>query len=273
MVYVNSGQIPRTLERRLSEAREGVVSEPVARVVVFDFARLPLEVFCQGHPREARELSYLVDLPELEEGDPAIEHGWDVDRRCLSAAAWRLERVFRDRDDPGRSPGVRAKLRKIAERLSEDLSEVLWGFSGSKRFDGIGCDGWAARIGSDFVYGSARLNCELARIDGTPEQVRAIYGFCGLRVSQIRSVCLDFVPGAAEEASKGLPRAPERLAQMQVLPLIRMVGESPDLDDLVRPVLVAPLAMLWEAGVLSGLSRDVKESRRVTELERRLSAA
>lgn len=131
MTSINSDRKPRHLELRLREASEGAIPDPVARVIMSDLARTPLEVLCQGHLREARELSYLVDIPELERGDPAIEHGWDVDRRCLSAAAWRLERVFRDRDDPGRGPGVRAKLRKIAERLSEDLAEVLWGLSGA----------------------------------------------------------------------------------------------------------------------------------------------
>lgn len=155
MTSINSDRKHRHLELRLREASEGAIPDPVARVIMSDLARTPLEVLCQGHPREARELSYLVDIPELERGDPAIEHGWDVDRHCLSAAAWRLERVFRDRDDLGRSPGVRAKLRKIAERLSEDLAEVLWGLSGGERFDGLGCEAWAEEVGSDFACESA----------------------------------------------------------------------------------------------------------------------
>lgn len=238
-----------------------------------DLARTPLEVLCQGHPREARELSYLVDIPELERGDPAIEHGWDVDRHCLSAVAWRLERVFRDRDDLGRSPGVRAKLRKIAERLSEDLAEVLWGLSGGERFDGLGCEAWAEEVGPGFAYGSARLNGRLAQISGTPEQVRAIYGFCGLRVSQVWPACLGLVPEAATARPEARPRPPEGLERMRVLPFLRAAAESADPDDLVRPVLVAPLAALWETGALSRSPGADAGPRRTTELERRLASA
>lgn len=266
------------LERRLADVRSGTLLPSTARAIALELALTPATAVRPDDPAIGRELEGLARIEATDRLNPAVRCGWDVDRSCLASAAWAIDCAFRLRDRAQPGSDVRRGFARSAARATETLSELVepvvtsrlaWfaapGADGGEPWDGVSANQLFLRAGEK----------DDDAVAATPRQVSSAYGLCLLTVGQLYDAVgqLAAERGAARTIGRRPPAGWEGRRVLSCLYDARAeVGER-ERAELLRPVLVSPLAELWASGALRGLARERAERERsASELERRLAA-
>lgn len=283
------------LKTRLEYAAEGKPTPEFDLRAVAGFATLGMDLHMQRNVYGFRTLCKMLSAQMLRDGDPALQYEWDLDRSCYAATAWRIEQLFRVRD-AATSGAVRDALAERAAHATSYLLSCLLPLQKGidrereriverRRAQGVK-DPENVVVRTD-VRDFALLNSLILkyRLDG--RDIVAIYRTALMRAPELFDAVTRLAATglrAGELDVVGRLSALEREAERNCIgfedgTMASYIEECHRnrqgrcLEDILRPIAVAPFALLWESGALLGYRRREDAGASGTELGRRLAAA
>ena len=277
------------LERRLGDARDGNVSTVLAERILAELSLLPVSGVCAAPPGSAGRLERMTENAVMDRINPAVTGEWGLERTCYASVAWYTETAFRALEATG-NPDSRRILARVTEKATKSLADAFGHLATELTCHDIvdpylrdhlpGCvtshAEWVERHGSDMALKALRW-----RERGLGEKCLPA-GFLCLPIESLGDAAGQLIASSP----KAGPSAPDRLASL----MGRLLERGPQerwvmtylcaaldgdrrarLADVLRPILVAPFAAIWESGALLGAAEPAMTSgSRCPELERRL---
>lgn len=277
------------LEQRLGSARDGSISAVLAGRILTELALLPISGVCAARPGSADRLERMTENAVMDRINPAVTGEWGLERTCYASVAWYTETAFRALEATG-NPDSRRILARVTEKATKSLADAFGHLATElTRHDIVdpylhdhlpdcvtSLVEWVGCHGSDMALKALRW-----RERGLGEKC-LLAGFLCLPIESLGNAAGQLIASSP----KAGPSAPDRLASLMGRLLERGPRERwvmtylcaaldgdrrARLADVLRPILVAPFAAIWESGALLEVAEPtMARSSRCPELDRRL---
>ena len=277
------------LERRLRNTRDGNVSTVLAGRILTELSLLPVSGACAARPESAGRLERMTENAVMDRINPAVKGEWGLERTCYASVAWYTETAFRALDAT-ENPDSRWILARVTEKAVKSLADAL-----DRMVTELTCHDIVNPYLRDHLPDCVTNHAEWVERHGFDTALKALrWQERGLGEKCLLAgfLCLpiESLGDAAEQliasSPKAEPSAPDRLGSLMekllergprerwVMTYLRAALDGDRrarLADVLRPVLVAPFAAIWESGALLGVAEPtMTPGSRCPELERRL---